>query len=96
MSPVISKENVLPLGYKAFVVGVNREACAKYKRALDKMLPPEWSAAVYSENANDVVERPHLSHELQTFSGAGERTLGATSRQADMRIPRFSSSPTSY
>ncbi len=52
------RENVLPLGYKALLVGVNREACAKYKQALDKLLPPEWSASVYSENANDVVERP--------------------------------------
>src|ERR1700723_939583 len=25
-----------------FVVGVNREACAKYKRALDKLSPHEW------------------------------------------------------
>jgi hypothetical protein len=44
------KEAVLPLGYKAFLVGVNREACAKYKRALDNLLPPEWSEAVYTEN----------------------------------------------
>lgn len=52
------KENVLPLGYKAFLVGVNREACAKYKRELDKHLPPEWSVAVYTENPSDKVERP--------------------------------------
>ena len=52
------KEKVLPLGYKAFLVGVNREACAKYKRALDKLLPPEWSEAVYTENAADVIDRP--------------------------------------
>ena len=26
------RENVLPLGYKAFLVAVNREVCAKYKR----------------------------------------------------------------
>ena len=58
------QKNVLPLGYKAFLVGVNREACAKYKRALDKLLPPEWSVPVYSENTNDVVERP-LVAELQ-------------------------------
>ena len=58
------QENVLPLGYKAFLVGVNREACAKYKHALDKLLPPEWTAPVYSENTNDVVERP-LVAELQ-------------------------------
>jgi type I restriction enzyme R subunit len=58
------REKVHPLGYKAFLVGVNREACAKYKRALDKLLPPEWSAAVYTENAADVVDRP-LVAELQ-------------------------------
>jgi type I restriction enzyme, R subunit len=52
------KESVLPLGYKAFVVAVNREACAKYKIALDKWLPPEWTAAVYTENAADSIERP--------------------------------------
>jgi type I restriction enzyme R subunit len=58
------KESVLLLGYKAFLVGVNREACAKYKRALDKLLPPEWSEAVYTENAADVIDRPHVA-ELQ-------------------------------
>lgn len=52
------KENVLPLGYKAFLVGVNREACAKYKRALDKYLRPEWSIPVYTENPSDRVDRP--------------------------------------
>ena len=52
------KENVLPLGYKAFVVAVDREACAKYKQALDKLLPSEWTVPVYTENAADVVERP--------------------------------------
>ena len=30
-------ENVEPLGYKAFLVGVDREACALYKEALDKL-----------------------------------------------------------
>ena len=58
------QENVLPLGYKAFLVAVNREACAKYKRALDKLLPPEKIVPVYSENTNDAVERP-LVAELQ-------------------------------
>ena len=58
------RENVLPLGYKAFLVAVSREACAKYKQALDALLPPEWTVPVYSENTNDVVERP-LVAELQ-------------------------------
>ena len=61
------KESVLPLGYKAFVVAVNREACAKYKKALDKLLPPEWTQAVYTENAADVIDRP-LVAELQLSS----------------------------
>ena len=52
------RENVEPLGYKAFLVGVNREACAKYKRALDKLLPPEWTVPVYTEHVADVVDRP--------------------------------------
>jgi type I restriction enzyme R subunit len=46
-------ENVEPLGYKAFLVGVDREACALYKHALDKFLPPEYSAVVYTGNNND-------------------------------------------
>ena len=58
------QENVMPLGYKAFLVGVNREACAKYKQALDKLLPPEWTAPVYTEDDRDFVERP-LVAELQ-------------------------------
>jgi type I restriction enzyme R subunit len=66
------KENVLPLGYKAFVVAVNREACAKYKKALDKHLPPEWSVPVYTENSADVVDRP-LVAELQLSDDAEEQ-----------------------
>ena len=75
------RKNVLPLGYKAFLVGVNREACAKYKRALDKLLPPEWSVPVYSENTNDVVERP-LVAELQ-LSEEREKDVRLTFKKAD-------------
>lgn len=69
------RENVDRLGYKAFLVGVNREACAKYKRALDRLLPPDWTAPVYTENVNDVVERP-LVAELQL----------SPEREADVRL----------
>ncbi len=55
------RENVEPLGYKAFVVAVDREACAKYKQALDEHLPPEWSEVVYSRNPNDVIDRPTVA-----------------------------------
>ena len=75
------QENVLPLGYKAFLVGVNREACAKYKRALDQLLPPEWTVPVYSENTNDVVERP-LVAELQQ-SEAQEKDTRLTFKKAN-------------
>lgn len=47
------REYVDPLGYKAFLVAVDREACALYKQALDKHLPPEWSRVVYSSFHND-------------------------------------------
>ena len=46
-------ENVEPLGYKAFLVGVDRHACAMYKKALDKFLPSEYSEVVYTGNNND-------------------------------------------
>jgi type I restriction enzyme R subunit len=52
------RENVMPLGYKAFLVAVNRETCAKYKRELDKLLPPEWSVPIYTANAADAIDRP--------------------------------------
>ncbi len=47
------KENVEPMGYKAFLVGVDRQACALYKKELDKLLPPEYSVVVYSQAHND-------------------------------------------
>jgi type I restriction enzyme R subunit len=47
------KENVEPLGYKAFLVAVDRPACAMYKKALDKYLPNEYSEVVYTGNNND-------------------------------------------
>lgn len=46
-------QNVEPLGYKAFLVGVDREACAFYKKSLDKYLPAEYSEVVYTGNNND-------------------------------------------
>jgi type I restriction enzyme R subunit len=49
-------QNVEPLGYKAFLVGVDRPACAKYKKALDQYLPAEYSAVVYTGSSNDTAE----------------------------------------
>lgn len=47
------RENVEPLGYKAFLVAVDREACALYKKAIDDFLPSEYSEVVYTGNNND-------------------------------------------
>ncbi|MGH2739259.1 MAG: type I restriction endonuclease subunit R [Actinomycetota bacterium] len=47
------RQNVEPLGYKAFLVGVDREACALSKKALDRHLPPDYSAVVYTSAHND-------------------------------------------
>jgi type I restriction enzyme R subunit len=56
---------VEPMGYKAFLVAVDREACARYKVELDQLLPPEYSTVVYSEGHNDEEElkRWYLSEE---------------------------------
>lgn len=51
------RQNIEPLGYKAFLVAVDREACAFYKEALDAILPPEYSEIVFTGNTNDP---PHL------------------------------------
>jgi type I restriction enzyme R subunit len=47
------RENIEPLGYKAFLVAVDREACAFYKEALDLILPPKYSEIVFTGNNND-------------------------------------------
>lgn len=52
------KNSVEPMGYKAFLVAVDREACAKYKEALDRYLPPEYSTPIYTQNAADAIDRP--------------------------------------
>ncbi len=47
------QENVEPMGFKAFLVAVDREACALYKEALDRHLPSEYSEVVYSPHNQD-------------------------------------------
>lgn len=59
------KTYVENLGYKAFLVAVDREACALYKQALDKYLPKEYSDVVYTGNHNDTedLKKHHLTKE---------------------------------
>lgn len=58
---------VEPMGYKAFVVAVDREACAWYKDLLDQHLPAEYSEVVYSPGHNDTADlaRFHLSSDKE-------------------------------
>lgn len=61
------KNHVEPLGCKAFLVAVDREACALYKEALDKYLPPTYTAVVYSRDINDppVMAKYHIHKEQE-------------------------------
>ncbi|MBI4334123.1 MAG: HsdR family type I site-specific deoxyribonuclease [Chloroflexi bacterium] len=58
-------ESVEPMGYKAFLVGVDREACRLLKEALDNHLPPEYSRVVISQSPGDreELQRHHLSED---------------------------------
>lgn len=47
------KKFIEPMGFKAFIVGVDREACALYKDAIDKYLPNEYTRVVYTPDHKD-------------------------------------------
>jgi type I restriction enzyme R subunit len=71
--------NIEPLGYKAFLVAVDREACAFYKEALDSILPPKYSEIVFTGNNNDPahLKKWHLDPKRERqirkdFTKAGE------------------------
>lgn len=59
------RDYVQPLGYKAFLVGVDREACALYKKALDDRLPADLSRVVYTAAHNDeeLLKRYHITED---------------------------------
>ena len=77
------RENVEPLGYKAFLVGVDREACALYKDALDKLLPPELSVAIYTQGAADAIDRPLVAkHQID---GPTEKRVRKQFRKPDQQ-----------
>lgn len=75
------RENVEPLGYKAFLVGVDREACALYKQALDKYLPSDYSVPVYTASAADAIDYPLVA--LHQIDKAGEKSVRKLFRKAD-------------
>ncbi len=55
------------MGFKTFLVAVDRLACVLYKEALDKYLPPEYSQVVFSPAHPDrTTLRPyHLTPERE-------------------------------
>lgn len=55
------REYVEPMGFKAFLVGVDREACKLYKQALDKYLPSEYSKIVYSRTTAEGLREYNLT-----------------------------------
>ena len=63
------RKKVELLGYKAFLVAVDREACAKYKVALSKLLPEDMVETVYSKSPNDVIDRPLIAEHQLTDAG---------------------------
>lgn len=70
------RENVEPLGYKAFLVGVDREACALYKQALDKYLPADYSVPVYTQSAADAIDYPLVAkHQIDAAQEKRVRKL---------------------
>ena len=77
------KKNVEPMGYKAFLVGVDREACALYKKALDQYLAPEYSTVVYTSVHND----PELLAQYH-LSGDKEKSVRQAFRKKD-KLPKI-------
>ena len=59
------RDHIAPMGYKAFLVAVDREACVLYKETLDAWLPAEMSRVVISRGYDDPpkLKHHHLSDE---------------------------------
>lgn len=56
------KANVEPMGFKAFLVAVDREACVKYRKALLKYMPAEEVEVIYSSNNDDTGDLKTYAH----------------------------------
>ncbi len=75
------QENVEPMGFKAFLVAVDREACALYKTVLDKHLPSEYSEVVYSDDTKD-------SALMKAYHRSGEEEREIRKKFADKPLTR--------
>ena len=79
--------NVEPLGYKAFLVGVDREACALYKQTLDKYLPPDYSVVVYTAAHNDdeLLQRYYVRRQFP-FDAAQRDAAPSSDEDAEKKL----------
>ena len=73
------RENVEPMGYKAFLVAVDREACCLCKEALDRHLPTQCSTVVISQAGKKDPE--HLKRHY--LSDDAERAVRRAFRKPD-------------
>ena len=74
------QENVEPMGFKAFLVAVDREACALYKTVLDNHLLSEYSEVVYSPYNQD-------SELMKAHHRSGEEEKEIRKKFADKTAP---------
>src|SRR3546814_4562205 len=72
--------------FRSFLVGGDREACALYKQALDKYLPPEYLVPVYTSGAADSIDYPLVAQ--YQVDPAQEKSIRKQFRKAD-RLPRI-------
>ncbi len=78
------RENVEPMGYKAFLVAVDREACCFYKEALDRYLPPDWSQVVISRAG-----KTDPAHLRRHYLGEDQETAVRKKFRAPDSLPRI-------
>ena len=78
------RSTIEPMGYKAFMVAVDREACVLYKKALDKYLPAEYSTVVISSGGKG---DPELLREVQ-LSATEEKEVRKAFRNSE-RLPKI-------
>ena len=74
------RETVEPMGFKAFLVAVDREACALYKQALDKYLPTEYSEVIYSPYHQDPETLKAYHHSLDEEKEIRKKFTSKTSQ----------------
>ncbi len=72
------RQSIEPMGFKAFLVAVDREACALYKDALDRYLPSDDSVVVYSPGPNDkeLLKAHYLDEQAEKYVRRDFRAKG--------------------